>query len=120
MRPTKLKPALAGMALALACALPPASAALAKEARAAAAPPCPQAKFHGKDAKARRQACLEAFQKQRLAREQQSREEIEAWRLELREHCAQDPRTCEARRAELDEKLQDRWRDQTGEGHAAH
>lgn len=121
----KPNPALLAFSLVfcLAAALAPASAAQTKEpaAKAAdAASPCPREQFHGKGAKARRQACLDALAKQRLAQEQRSREEIEAWRLELRERCAQDPRSCEARKAALDEKIQGGWRDQEGEGHAAH
>lgn len=115
-----IKTKLGRLALPLACAL-----ALGGPARAGDKPvppadvqPCAKESFRGKGAKARRQACLDGLMEQR-AQEERGREEVEAWRRELRERCAQDPRRCETHRAELDERMQAHWRDQQGEGHAA-
>ncbi|MEW6120414.1 MAG: hypothetical protein AB1593_10030 [Pseudomonadota bacterium] len=111
---------LTALALSLAASLP-ASAAQAKSPAAAQAEtaPCAKEKFRGKGAKARRLACLENWQRARLAEESKVREEIETLRRELREQCAQDPRSCATRQAELGERLQGNWRDQAGEGHAS-
>jgi len=80
--------------------------------------PCAKKNFRGKNTKARIQACIDALQKKQLAQEQQQREQIESWRMELREHCAQNPRSCESRTAELEERIRANWRDQKNEGHS--
>ncbi|OYY92510.1 MAG: hypothetical protein B7Y41_15610 [Hydrogenophilales bacterium 28-61-23] len=117
-----LKTTLESLTFALACAAFLSPPALAKEVslNAADAVPCAKENFRGKDAKTRIRACIDELQKKKLAQEQRHREQIETWRIQLREHCAQDPRTCESRSAELDEKIRGNWRDQEGEGHAAH
>ena len=125
---TKLNPALIGCMLYLAAASAlagetPVASATAKTrpapSKSAYALACPQEKFRGKGGKARLRTCVEAYQKQRQSEEQQNRAEIETWRSELRERCAQDPHSCDARKAELDEKLRNVWRDQSGEGQSA-
>jgi len=118
-----MKPEILIAALALTIAAPlPAYAAQARTPAASTADiaACPKTKFRGKGAKARRLACLENWQKERLAEETRVRGEIESLRRELAVQCAQDPRSCSAKQAELDEKLQGNWRDQEGEGHASH
>lgn len=114
-----MSPARLALILVLACA--PAGLAFAAKTPAAQAEaaPCAKETFRGKGAKARRLACLENWQKQRLAEEASVRAEIETLRREIAEQCAQDPRTCASKQAELDEKLQGNWRDQEGEGHAS-
>lgn len=112
---------IAALALTIAVTLPVyAAQARTPAASTADIAACPKSKFRGKGAKARRLACLENWQRQRIAEERQVREEIEALRRELSEQCAQDPRSCSAKQAELHEKLQGNWRDQEGEGHASH
>lgn len=117
-----LRIAIASLILSLVGALAPVSPVLAGEVAAITpgALPCAQEMFPGKDARSRRLACLDKLQQQQPTQGQHSRREIEALRLELRERCAQDPRNCEARKVELDEKLHAGWRDQEGEGHASH
>lgn len=117
-----MKPEILIAVFALAIALP--LSAFAAQARTPAAPQadaaaCVKEKFRGKGAKARRLACLESWQKQRLAEETRVRKEIENLRRELAEQCAQNPRACASKQAALDEKLQGNWRDQAGEGHAS-
>lgn len=122
-----MKIASFALTLSLVCALLPSSPALAGDqtALAADANPCAADKFRGKHAKANLKACRDKQRAQEQARaamtrEEQTREEVEAMRRDLSERCAQDPRSCAARQAELGERLQSRWRDQQGEGHAAH
>lgn len=117
-----MKPGIFLAVLVLSLAVP--GPAFSATAKSPAAPqvetaPCAKEKFRGKGAKARRLACLENWQRERLAEENQVRNEIEALRRELSEQCAQDPRSCVSKQAELGEKLQGNWRDQAGEGHAS-
>ncbi len=117
-----MKITLLQITLSLAMAVMPAAQPQAGEKTAQVAKPsaCAREQFRGKNARARMQGCLDELSKQEQAREAQGREEIEAMRLALREQCAQDPRSCDARRAQLVEQLQATWRDQAGEGHASH
>jgi len=74
---------------------------------------CPGKAFRGTGAKARRQACLENHR-----RAVESRAEAERLRQDLRERCAQDPRSCEASEAQLALRLRDRGREQHAEGYS--
>ena len=120
-----LKSTLSLLTFALCCTALASTPALAKEVsraevsrNAVESAPCAKKNFPGKNAKARIQACIDELQKKQLAQEQQQREQIESWRMELREHCAQNPRSCESRTAELEEKIRANWRDQKSEGHS--
>lgn len=122
-----LKNTISLLAFALCCSALASTPALAKEvsrnvsnssSNNVEAAPCAKEKFRGKNAKARIQACIDELQKKKPAQEQQQREQIEAWRIELREHCAQNPRSCESRTAELEEKIRANWRDQKNDGHS--
>jgi hypothetical protein len=112
---------LAALVFSLAASVPGTAApAQSPAASRSAAAPCAKEEFRGKGAKARRLACLENLQRERLVDEKQVRAEIETLRRELSEQCAQDPRGCARKQAELEERLQGNWRDQAGEGHASH
>lgn len=77
---------------------------------------CAKENFRGKNVKARIQACIDTLQKKKQAQEQQHREEIEGLRIELRDHCAQSPHTCDSATARMKEKLENGLRESHTEG----